>query len=96
MTKEAVAHPSHYNTGKIEVMVFIKDQKLGFETGNAVKYICRAKHKGKYVEDLKKAIFYLQYEVDSCEVVTYSDPIVEMKTGKPDPVLEVPVPPLEP
>lgn len=58
---------SHYNRGKIEVIDFIEDQQLDFHLGNAVKYISRAGFKGgsdKAVEDLRKAIYYLQREID--------------------------------
>lgn len=54
-----VDHPSHYNTGKIEVIDFIEDQQLGFHLGNVVKYVCRAEHKGNATEDLEKAEWYL-------------------------------------
>ena len=59
---EAVNHPSHYNDGKIEVIDFIEDKKLGFCLGNAIKYIARAgkKDKDKEVEDIKKG--YLVFE----------------------------------
>ena len=60
---DKVNHPSHYNSGKIEVIDFIEDQKLGFNLGNAVKYTARAEHKENDVEDLKKAIWYLTREV---------------------------------
>lgn len=63
-TGSAVDHPSHYNQGKIEVIDFIEDQNLGFHDGSAVKYICRHQHKGKPIEDLEKAIWYLQRLVD--------------------------------
>lgn len=58
---ENVEHPSHYNTGKIEVIDFIEDQNLGFHLGNAIKYICRAGKKDpeKKIEDINKAIWYL-------------------------------------
>jgi hypothetical protein len=59
---DPVSHPSHYTSGKIEVLDFIEDQKLGFHRGNAVKYIARAgkKDPDKVVEDIRKAIFYLE------------------------------------
>jgi len=60
MADDPVDHPSHYTTGKIEVIDFIEDQKLPYHLGNVVKYVCRAAHKGKQVEDLKKAVWYLQ------------------------------------
>jgi hypothetical protein len=59
-----VDHPKHYNTGSIEVIDFVEDQKLGFHLGNAVKYICRAAHKGTPEADLKKAAWYLQRAID--------------------------------
>lgn len=72
-----VEHPSHYNSGKIEVIDFISDQKLDFALGNVVKYISRAGKKteqgktmlAKKLEDLKKAEFYLQYEIKELEEI---------------------------
>lgn len=66
---DAVNHPSHYTRGGIEVLAAIEAWGLGFSTGNAVKYIARAGHKdpSKTIEDLKKAIFYVQREVDRLE-----------------------------
>ena len=62
--KEMVNHPQHYNTGGIEVIEAIEAWSLGFNLGNAVKYIARADHKGRPVEDLRKALWYLQRELD--------------------------------
>ena len=64
-----VSHPAHYNSGKIEVIDFIEDQGLDFSLGNAVKYICRAgkKDPDKVVEDLQKAIFYIQHKINKLE-----------------------------
>lgn len=42
---------------------FIRDQGLSFHLGNAIKYICRAGHKGDYREDIEKAIHYLTNEL---------------------------------
>ena len=56
----------YYRRGSIEVWDFIRDQNLNFHLGNAIKYICRAGHKGgqlKRCEDLEKAIHYLQNEL---------------------------------
>ena len=60
---DAVNHPSHYTRGKIEVADFIADQRLNFDRGNAVKYICRAGFKNNEIEDLEKAIWYLNHEL---------------------------------
>ena len=69
--KESVNHPSHYG-GKdnpYETIKVIDAWGLDFELGNAIKYISRAGKKDptKTVEDLKKAIFYIQHEIDKIE-----------------------------
>ena len=66
---DAVAHPQHYNQGKIEVIEFIEDKKLNYHKGNAIKYISRAgiKNTNKEIEDLRKAIWYLQREIATIE-----------------------------
>lgn len=63
---DVVSHPQHYNQGKIEVIEFIEDKKLNYHKGNAIKYISRAgiKNKAKEIEDLRKAIWYLQREIE--------------------------------
>jgi hypothetical protein len=60
----AVDHPAHYNHGTIEAITVIEDWSLNFNLGNAVKYISRADHKGNAVEDLRKALWYIQRELD--------------------------------
>jgi len=55
-----VYHPTHYNRGKIEVIDFIEDQQLGFHLGNVIKYICRLESKGERIQDLEKALWYLE------------------------------------
>lgn len=62
--KEMVNHPKHYNTGKFEVIEVIEDWNLNFNLGNAVKYISRCEHKGNKKQDLEKAVWYLQRELD--------------------------------
>lgn len=66
---DAVNRPSHYTDGKIEVIDFIEDKKLGFCLGNAVKYISRAgkKDAAKHKEDLMKARWYLDREISKLE-----------------------------
>ncbi len=61
-----MAHsPRHYTRGTIEVWDFIRDQGLNYFRGNAIKYICRAGFKSTHteIEDLKKAIHYLENEL---------------------------------
>lgn len=63
---DPVNHPAHYTTGKIECIDFITDKRLNFCRGNAVKYIVRAglKDPEKEIEDLEKAVFYLNHEIE--------------------------------
>lgn len=62
-----VDHPSHYNQGGIEVIDAIEAWGLGFHDGNVVKYVARAKHKGKEMEDLMKAMWYLNRHIKKLE-----------------------------
>ena len=67
-SSEAVNHPNHYlgNTGH-EVIDVIQAWDMNFNKGNAIKYIARSgrKNPAKTIEDLEKAIFYLNYEINS-------------------------------
>ena len=60
---EQTTGPNYYKRGTIEPWDFIRDQGLNYHLGNAVKYIARAGHKDSKVEDLEKAIHYLQNEL---------------------------------
>ena len=67
---ETTTGPSYYQLGSIQVWDFIRDQRLNFHLGNAIKYICRYGHKGDYnaqISDLKKAIHYLNDELNNLE-----------------------------
>lgn len=67
-TKETINHPGHYNTGHLEVIEVIEDWKLGFHRGNAVKYLARAgKKTADPREDLKKALWYIERELELWE-----------------------------
>jgi hypothetical protein len=57
---DPVNHPPHYTKGSIEVLDFILDQEFGYLAGQVIKYLCRYRYKGKPVEDLQKAEFYLK------------------------------------
>ncbi len=56
--------PSYYRRGSSDVWDFIRDQGLNFHLGNAIKYICRAGYKDSKIQDLKKAIHYLENELE--------------------------------
>ena len=64
MKEERVNHPSHYNHGKLECIdimedVFGIDETRAFCKLNAIKYLVRAELKGSEVEDIDKALWYL-------------------------------------
>jgi hypothetical protein len=65
---DMVNHPPHYTQGKIEVLDFILDQKLGYLEGQVIKYLCRAPHKGTQAMDYHKAQFYLNKLVEMHEI----------------------------
>ena len=64
--KEMVDHPSHYNQG-IETIEYIESWSMNFNTGNVIKYVTRAGHKNDRLEDLKKAMWYLDREIQRIE-----------------------------
>ena len=55
--------PEYYKRGTTDVWDFIRDQGLNYHLGNAIKYICRAGYKESKIDDLQKAIHYLQNEL---------------------------------
>ena len=67
-TNQKINHPPHYrsDTG-YEAIDVIEAWGLGFNLGNVVKYISRAGHKDSSLQDLKKALWYLQREVTNRE-----------------------------
>jgi len=63
-TNDPVYSPAHYNTGNIECIVAIEESMSsvafkGYLKGNCLKYLWRYDYKGKQVEDLQKATWYL-------------------------------------
>ena len=62
--EDVVNKPSHYNTGNIECIEAIEESMSsvafkGYLKGNCLKYLWRYDYKGKQVEDLNKATWYL-------------------------------------
>lgn len=65
---EAVDHPAHYQSAAgIEAIDVIEGFGLGFNDGNAVKYLLRAGKKGDRLTDLRKAAWYLAREIANTE-----------------------------
>ncbi|NBS69733.1 DUF3310 domain-containing protein [bacterium] len=58
-----VNHPRHYTEHPSGVECIQITEHMGFNLGNAVKYIWRADLKGNQIEDLKKAVWYINREI---------------------------------
>lgn len=85
MSKEAVCHPTHYNSGQVEVIEAIEDWGLNFHRGNAIKYTARAgkKDKNKEIEDLEKAVWYLNREVERLKSTKENRPTIRPNDMNP-------------
>ena len=69
--KESINHPEHYGgDNTYEAIKVIEAWELDFSLGNTVKYISRAgkKDKAKEIEDLKKALWYLDRKIKTLEL----------------------------
>lgn len=64
---DPVNHPKHYTSHPSGVEVIQITEHMNFCLGNAIKYILRAEHKGKQIEDLKKAVWYINREIERLE-----------------------------
>lgn len=69
---ESVDHPAHYNSHPSGVECIDIVEHFGFNVGNAIKYLWRAGLKGDAIEDLKKAAWYCQREIERRESSTES------------------------
>jgi hypothetical protein len=56
---DTINHPKHYNSHPSGIEAIELCELLSFTAGNALKYILRCEHKGHLLEDLQKAIWYL-------------------------------------
>lgn len=57
--------PLHYENGKgYDVIDFIKDYNMNFNIGNVVKYCARLGKKDERLKELRKALDYLQREIE--------------------------------
>ena len=60
---DVVNHPSHYTQMPRGIEAIDVTENFNFNLGNALKYIIRADHKGKPLEDLQKAAWYVNREI---------------------------------
>lgn len=64
---DPVDSPAHYTAGGIETIDYIEAKELNYHLGNVVKYVSRAGKKNEMLEDLKKAKWYLNREIQRLE-----------------------------
>ena len=62
-----IDHPSHYTTHPSGIECITVTEHMGFNLGNAVKYLWRCDLKKDAIEDLKKAAWYIQREITKRE-----------------------------
>lgn len=60
---DPVNHPKHYTAHPSGVECIQITEHMGFNLGNAMKYIWRADEKNNAIEDLRKAVWYVQREI---------------------------------
>lgn len=60
---DPVNHPSHYNSHPSGVQCIEIVEHMSLSVGNAMQYLWRAGHKGDQIEDLKKAVWYINREI---------------------------------
>lgn len=65
---ERVNHPAHYTAHPAGVECIQITEHMGFCLGNAVKYIWRADLKGNAIEDLEKAKWYIEREINKRKI----------------------------
>lgn len=61
---DSVNHPEHYNKHPSGIECIEVVRHMGFNLGNVVKYVWRSDLKGNGTEDLEKALWYLQDEIE--------------------------------
>ena len=76
---DPVHNPPHYKSGGIEVIDVIEAFELNFRLANVIKYVLRAGRKGDALEDLQKAAWYLDRQIDKMK--SWADEVKIEKRG---------------
>ena len=69
MSEDTVNHPPHYTAHPSGVECIQITETMNFCLGNAIKYIWRADLKHDAIEDLKKAVWYVNREIERREAL---------------------------
>ena len=72
MSEDKVNRPNHYNINwlgeqAIETFDYIRSWKMDYPESNIIKYVTRHPYKGKSLQDLKKARWYLDRLIQEVE-----------------------------
>lgn len=78
---DLINKPPHYTHGRVEPIDAIESWQLGFHLGNVVKYLARAAHKGAFLDDLRKARWYLDRAIANEEAKLAPVRVVALKTA---------------
>lgn len=70
----AVHHPKHYNANPSGVECITVVEHMSFNVGNAMKYLWRADEKGRPIEDLEKARWYIEREIAKRKAAAVQSP----------------------
>jgi len=66
-TRDAVERPQHYTSHPSGIECIQITEHMGFNLGNAIKYVWRADLKNDALEDLRKAEWYIRREIQKRE-----------------------------
>lgn len=69
MIIDKVNHPQHYTNHPSGIECIQITEYMGFNLGNAIKYLWRADLKADAIEDMKKAIWYINREIEKREKI---------------------------
>ena len=67
MPEDMVNKPPHYSMGSIEPIDYIESWQMDFREGAVIKYVTRAPYKGKRLQDLEKARWFLNRLIDEAK-----------------------------
>ena len=70
--QDPINHPNHYNVNwkgekAIETYTYIRSWRMDYPESNIIKYVTRHPYKGKSLQDLKKARWYLDRLIEEVE-----------------------------
>jgi hypothetical protein len=84
MNNDPVNHPPHYNWHPSGIECATIAEGFSYNLGNAIKYIWRCDHKEHAIEDLRKAVTYLNREIDRRINEANAAPLVTKSVSLPN------------